>query len=318
MINIKFGLLAFVSLVTASAGLARAEDVVNIANGQREAWENSISELGQKAGIFKKHGLSLNIFYTQGSGETLQTTLSGAMDVGIGVGTHGVLGAMSKGAPVRIIGASFTGVDDLYYYVDAKSSVKTLAEANGRSMGVSGNGSASHIIALGLQKQLGLAFKTIVTGTHASTYTQVMTGQVYIGFATAPLLLDKVAEGTIRIIGRASEAPRFKFQTTRSLIANAGFVEAKTDIVARFIRAYAETVEWYYSDPDAIKAYAAWVNLPVDVAARAPKEFQKKENLAPRNLSGLNEIIADAIEFKYIPGVPDAATLAKLVAIPPG
>src|SRR5438132_11595277 len=33
-------------------------------------WATSVAEVGQRAGIFRKHGLTLDLLYTQGSGET--------------------------------------------------------------------------------------------------------------------------------------------------------------------------------------------------------------------------------------------------------
>ena len=68
-----------------------AEDTLKLAIGQRGNWENAAPELGQKAGFFKKHGLILELLYTQGAGETLQAVISGSVDVGIGVGTAGVM-----------------------------------------------------------------------------------------------------------------------------------------------------------------------------------------------------------------------------------
>ena len=91
---------------------ASAQDQLKIAIGQRGGWEQCVSELGQNAGIFKKHGLVLETLYTQGSGETIQIVLSGSVDVGIGPGTHAVFGAFAKGAPIRMVGASFTGARD--------------------------------------------------------------------------------------------------------------------------------------------------------------------------------------------------------------
>src|SRR5882757_986254 len=84
---------------------ARAEDTVRLAVGQRGNWDTSVSEVGQRAGIFKKHGLVLDIVYTQGSGETQQAVISGSVDIGVAAGVMGVLSAYSKGAPVRVIGA---------------------------------------------------------------------------------------------------------------------------------------------------------------------------------------------------------------------
>jgi hypothetical protein len=74
-----------------------------------EAWAQQPPILGQQAGIFKKLGIVLENFGTQGAGETLQTVISGAADIGIGIGTAGVMRAFSKGAPVRIFGASQAG-----------------------------------------------------------------------------------------------------------------------------------------------------------------------------------------------------------------
>ena len=55
-------------------GATLADDNLKIAIGQRGGWEQSVSELGQNKGIFKKHGLTLELLYTQGSAETLTTS----------------------------------------------------------------------------------------------------------------------------------------------------------------------------------------------------------------------------------------------------
>ena len=70
---------ALVALVTL-ASAALAEDTLKLAIGQRGNWENAAPELGQKAGFFKKRGLTLEILYTQGAGETLQAVISGSAD----------------------------------------------------------------------------------------------------------------------------------------------------------------------------------------------------------------------------------------------
>ena len=74
-----------------------AEDTLKLAIGQRGNWENAAPELGQKAGFFKKRGLNLELLYTQGAGETMQAVISGSVDIGVGVGTAGVLGAFAQG-----------------------------------------------------------------------------------------------------------------------------------------------------------------------------------------------------------------------------
>ena len=88
---------------------AAAEDSFKMAIGQINNWENQAPTLGQDAGFFKKHGIVLENFGTAGAGETVQAVISGSADLGGGVGVAGVLRAMAKGAPVRIIAPAFTG-----------------------------------------------------------------------------------------------------------------------------------------------------------------------------------------------------------------
>ena len=56
---------------------AHAEDTLRVAAGQRGNWDTTIAEIGQRGGIFKKNGLSLEILYTQGAGETQQAVIAG-------------------------------------------------------------------------------------------------------------------------------------------------------------------------------------------------------------------------------------------------
>ena len=137
----------FVALVACCAalvfGTASAQDSLKLAIGQRGNWENAPAELGQKAGIFRKHGLTLEILYTQGGGETLQAVLSGSVDIGVGVGMAGTMGAFAKGAPVRAIANSTTGADDLFWYVPANSPIKSLKDAAGKTIAYSTTGSST-------------------------------------------------------------------------------------------------------------------------------------------------------------------------------
>src|ERR1700751_3947644 len=176
----RLGWLALVAL-TAFASAAIAEDTLKLAIGQRGNWENAAPELGQKAGFFAKHGLTLELLYTQGAGETLQAVISGSVDIGIGVGTAGVLGAFSKGAPVRAIANSTTGADDLFWYVPAASPIKSLKDAGGKTIAYSTTGAPPNLGAPPSPRQFGGHAKPVATGSPASTFTQTMSGQIDIG-----------------------------------------------------------------------------------------------------------------------------------------
>src|SRR6187399_3477874 len=160
--------LATVMLLGAAAG-ASADDKIKLAIGQRGNWDTSVSEVGQRAGIFKKHGLELEIVYTNGAGETQQAVISGSVDIGVAAGVMGVLSAYSKGAPVRIIGAETTGAQDLFWYVPANSPVKSLKDTDGKTIAYSTNGSSTNGIVTAFVKQFDLKAKPVATGGPSST-----------------------------------------------------------------------------------------------------------------------------------------------------
>src|SRR5215470_7157327 len=130
---------------------ARAQGKLTVAVGGRGIGESCLTEIGLKAGLFSRHGLDLDLVYTDGGGETQQAVVSNSAQVGV---TSGMLGAMSlfaKGAPVRVIGASYSGGSQIYWYVPTNSPVKTPQDLDGKSVSYSNFSSASHVELLALQ-----------------------------------------------------------------------------------------------------------------------------------------------------------------------
>ena len=227
---------------------ALAQDKLKLAVGQRGNWDTSVSEVGQRAGIFKKHGLELEIVYTQGAGETQQAVISGGVDIGVAAGVMGVLSAYSKGAPVRVIGAETTGASDLYWYVKTDSPIKSLKDTDGKTLAYSTNGSSTHGIVTAFMKQYGLTAKPTATGGPPGTLTQVMSGQIDIGWAAPPFGLDQLDQKQIRIIATGNDASAFKGQTVRLLMTTAPVLQTKKDAINRYMKAYRETLDFMYTD----------------------------------------------------------------------
>src|SRR5271168_982078 len=117
-------LVAVVLSIFALAGVirnAQAEDMLKVAVPQKGAWDAGIVELGQRGGIFKKHGLNLDILYTAAGPESIQAVIAGSIDVAVASGVSAALGTFAKGAPIRIISSEVTGAPDLYWFVPADS-----------------------------------------------------------------------------------------------------------------------------------------------------------------------------------------------------
>jgi NitT/TauT family transport system substrate-binding protein len=293
-------LAALLLSTTLSATSAKADDLLRLAIGQRGNWENSVSELGQDAGFFKKHDLTLEILYTEGGGQTQQAVISGSVDIGIGVGTYGVLGAFGKGAPVRIIGNSMVGAHDLYWYVPAASPIQAIKDADGKSIAYSTTGSSTDLVVRGFQRVFKIKLNPVAAGSPASTFTQTMSGQIDIGWASPPFGVEAAQAGRIRIVGRGSSVPEFADESVRVMIANAGAVARKTAAIDRYMDAYRETLAWLYSDPAALDAYAKWAGVTPALAKQVRDEFYPRTNMEPDRLRGLDTLSQEAVALKFL------------------
>ena len=309
--------LAALALGLAALG-AQAQDSLKLAVGQRGNWDTSVAEIGQRGGIFKKHGLTLEILYTQGGGETQQAVISGSVDVGVAAGIMGVLSAYSKNAPVRVIGAETTGAQDLFWYVKADSPIKTLKDTDGKTIAYSTNGSSTHGIVNAFMKQFDLKARPTATGGPAPTLTQVMSGQIDVGWSAPPFGLDQLDQKQIRIVASGNDATVFKGQTVRLLITNTQTLQTRKPVLDRFMKAYRETIDWMYSDdPAMFKTYADFVGITVEKAKRTRDGFFPKASIDPDRVIGLDTIVQDAVALKYTAAPLTQAQLAELIHIPP-
>ena len=312
------GLTAIAVAVTCviASSAALAQDTLKLAVGQRGSWETAISELGQAAGIFKRHGLDLQIVYTQGSGETQQAVISGSVDIGIAVGMFGAVGAYAKGAPIRAIGASMTGANDLLWYVRAESPIKAMTDTAGKTVAYSTNGSSTHQSVLAFRKFYGVDLQPVATGGPPATFTQVMSGQIDVGWAVVPFAVEAADQGKVRIIAKAGDIPSFRDQTIRLIVTNVDALASRHAVLARYVQGYRETVDWMYSDPAALKAYAAFAQVPESVARRVRDDIIPKRDLDPDRLSGLDGLMADAVGFKYLVAPLTSEQAHELFGIP--
>src|ERR1700741_193012 len=126
---------AAIVLLTALSATAQAQDNLTLALGQRGNWDTAIAELGQQAGIFKKHGLTLDIVWTQGAGESQQALLAGSVDIGL-LGTPTAFAGHAKGAPLRVAAAEATGAAD-FWYARTDSPIKSFKDTGGKTVAFS-------------------------------------------------------------------------------------------------------------------------------------------------------------------------------------
>ena len=301
-------------MVATSTGFA--QEKLKVAIPQRGFWDSSWVEFGQAAGFFKEAGLEVEIFWTDGGAQTLTAAVSGSVDIALSNGTLGVVGAYVKGAPVKIISAEMTGATEIFWWVKADSPYKTLKDVpEGKTVAFSSPGSSTNLVLLALLKQTGSKAKPTATGGVPGTTTQVMSGQIDVGWSVVPLGLQDVLEGKRRIIARASEVTEMRDQTIRVNIANSEILKTRRAAITKFMEVYAKSIDWAYSNPQAIEIFAKNMKVPVAVAKQGVDEVYPKAAMQMGEIRDLERTLKDALEAKFIPSAKTPKDVEGMIDI---
>lgn len=287
-------------LLLAFAAPSLSQDKVRAAVGQRGNWDTLFIAQGTEAGIFRKNNLEVDITWTRGGAETLQAIITDSADVAMANGILGVIGAASKGAPVKIVSAQMTGAADIFWYVKADSAIKSMKDMDGKTMGFSRPGSSTDLVGRALAEYFKVKPKHVSTGGIPDTRTQVMSGQIDAGWSAAPFNFELVDEGKIRIIAKGSDVPSLNEQTVRVNAASVKFLKEKRDVARRFMKAYHESIEWVYANPDKSTAFYAAFNKTSPKIAKQTIEAFPKAAVAPWPVKGLKQNLEEAVQNKQL------------------
>src|SRR5215475_915706 len=114
-----------------------AQDRIRVAIGQRGNWDTIATQFAADQGILRRHNLEAEITWTQGGPEQIQAVVTGSADFAIAAGTIGAIAAIARGAPVKMVAAQMTGSADLFWYTRADSTIQSMRDTDGRSVGYS-------------------------------------------------------------------------------------------------------------------------------------------------------------------------------------
>lgn len=284
----------------ASTGPTWALDTLKVASAQKGFWDTSFVELGQEKGFFKDQGIKLDIVWTDGGADAQQALITGSFDISVATGLLGVISAYSKGAPIVLLSSEMTGAPDLYWYVRADSPIKSLKDLQGKTFAFSRPGSSSNLVAAALVRKSGTNAKLVSTGGPPATLTQVMSGQIDVGWSAVPVGLDLVKEGKIRVLATGNDAPGTAEQTVRVNVTNATVFKTRKDVLRRFLIAYQKTVDWMYGTSEGLQAYSAFSKVKPDVVEEARTHYILKKDVALNRMGALDETMKEAVETKRL------------------
>jgi NitT/TauT family transport system substrate-binding protein len=308
-------LLAGAYLLAMATASAQTPEKIRVVSSFAGLWDTSQPVFCKEKGAFAKAGLDVEVNWARGGSETVQAVIAGNADIAYSPGTNAVLAAALRGAKIKIVGAQFTGQAGAFFYVPAASPIRSISDLNGKTVAYPRPGGAMESLILALKNDNNLSLKPVATGAMDATHTMVMTGQIDVGYAVVPSFLDKVEDGTIRVLLSSDQILSQQHLTGRVNIASAEFLAKRREAATRFFEVLDKCIDDAYADlPNAIRPYAAMNRIDDTVAQRAIA-FYKREYMAFGPLQGLDTTIAQAVKDKFIDKAPTADQIAGLTDI---
>ena len=246
--------------------------------------------VAKDAGIFKKHGLDLELVFINGSVRGIQSLLAGDLGYTGAVGTAAI-NARLAGGDVAIIQSQ---MNTLPYFIIGNPNIKSPEELKGRSAAVHIPGtSADFALRLALMR-VGIAYKDIkavTVGGGPARMTAVTTGQLDFTVVTEPEKIQGEKFGLKVILDMAKLNVPFQFNC---VVSTRKRIRESPDEVRRVVWAMAEAIHFYKTHKEqAIKItekYTRGLNRSVLEGAYAANRELLVEDTFP-TLEGLKNTL---------------------------
>jgi NitT/TauT family transport system substrate-binding protein len=279
---------------------AQPLEKVRVATTFLGLWDTSQPTFCKDRGEFAKAGLDVEVTSTRGGSENVQAVITGGADIGYSPGTNAVIAAYAQDPTIRIISAEFLGQNDTFFYVPAASPIKSIADLKGKTVAFPRPGGAGEAILLALKKERKIDFKPVATGGMDATYTMTMTKQVDVGYSVPPSVLGAVQKGDVRVIFAGDEVKSLKDITGRVVIASDKFLKTRRAVALKFMKVLDGCIDWAYShQAESAKMYAALNKVDAAIAQKG-LSFYKRKTLAFGKIMGMDQVVKQAVEGKFI------------------
>jgi NitT/TauT family transport system substrate-binding protein len=204
--------------------------------------------VAKDAGIFKKHGLDVDMLFINGSTRGIQSLIAGDLNFTGAVGTSAINGRLA-GGDIRIISSL---VNTLPYYVVGKPEIKSPEDLKGRSAATHIPGtSADFALRLALRR-FGMDYldiRAVTIGGSPARVAAVMSGQLDFTVVTEPGKIEAERAGLKVIMDMAKLDIPFQFTCA---VTTGQMIREQPETVMAFVKSMAEAVHFYKNNKEQV------------------------------------------------------------------
>ena len=210
--------------------------------------------VAQEMGLFRKYGLEVNLSYTAGAAQVIQTMMAGENQIAT-AGGSGVVDADFAGADLVAVAGM---VNIPAFYIVVQPEIKSIQELRGRPVGITRFGSSTDFTMRYILRKAGLEpdkdVPLLQLGGQPELAAGIETRRIFAAPMTPPALLKTLKAGARVQIPPKTIGLSFPHV---GIVVRKQFLAARRQTVKNFIAGYSEGVATLYRDKEGSKSAIA-------------------------------------------------------------
>ena len=206
--------------------------------------------VAQDLGLFKKYGLDVNLTYTAGAAQVIQTMMAGENQIAT-AGGSGVVDADFGGADLIAVAGM---VNMPAFYIVVQPEIKTIQDLKGRAVGITRFGSSTDFTMRYILRKAGLEpdkdVPLLQLGGQPELAVAMEAHRIFAAPLTPPALQKALKSGAKIQIAPKTNGVSFPHV---GIVVRKTYLSAHRQVVKNFIAGYSEGVAMLYKDKEASK-----------------------------------------------------------------
>ncbi len=305
--HFRFGLIA---VLFAALSLPAAAETLRVGKSVPEAFSFIPIDVGEKNGIYKKHGIDIESSAFSGGARLQQALTADAIDIGLGSGPE--MSSIVKGSPVKGVAAMAGPPLLLALMVRADGSVKSADDLKGRKIGVSTVNSLTAWLVSEYSRQRGWGPDGIAVtplGATPGLFAAMKTKQIDGLVADIATLLRAEEAGEGRILLRfGSLVKDFHIHV---IFATNKLIGQKPEALRAFLKGWFETIAFMRANkPETVEVAMEAGHISKTIAEHAYDELMPMFSDTGRfDAKALAVLSRSYVQLKILPTEPDMSRL---------
>jgi len=200
--------------------------------------------VAQEEGLFKKHGLDLELIHIASTSRAIQSMLSGEIHYSTADALNSVQ-AVGAGADVVMI---CEGINRFVFSIMARPELKRLGDLKGKKIGITRIGSSTHTAVLFAVNKAGFSASDVSLlqlGEVPNILTTLLAGQIDAGALSPPTNSRAKKAGLLELLNLGTDGPEYPSTVIASTRA---YIKTNPENTRRMVRAIGEGLSIFKSN----------------------------------------------------------------------